>query len=152
MLRNKIILFIATGFNISYYAPQPGKGTVGTLIAMIIYFLLPVNPSFYWIFLIIFTIFAIFISGEAEKIIGEEDSPLIVIDEFAGYFFTMAFIPKSFFMAMIGFFLFRIFDGTKIFHIKKIEEKFKGGVAVVLDDVVAGIVSNLILHFYRLVF
>jgi len=151
-MKDKIVLFFATGFNVSYYAPHPGKGTIGTLVAMLLYFIIPTSPSFYWIFLIIFTGFAVYISGVAEILLGEKDSPLIVIDEFAGYFFTMAFLPKTFLLAVVGFALFRIFDGLKIYPVKKMEDKFKGGLGVVLDDVVAGIISNFILHFFRLVF
>ena len=88
---------------------------------------------------------------------GKEDNPKIIIDEIAGYFTAMAFLPKKFWIMVLAFILFRIFDTTKLSFIRKAEKlgqelppqtkkKFYiNGAAVVLDDVLAGIVSNLII-------
>jgi phosphatidylglycerophosphatase A len=47
---------------------------------------------------------------------------------------------------VIGFFLFRLFDILKPFPIRRLERGLKGGFGVVLDDVIAGVYANIILH------
>ena len=70
---------------------------------------------------------------------------MIVIDEIAGYLVTMFMIPLSVEYIIIGFFLFRFFDITKIYPASA-AEKMGGGPGVVMDDVVAGIYANLSLR------
>ena len=104
--RKDIILFLATGFGISRYAPQPGKGTAGSLVALLLFLLIPsASGRTYWTFLILFTVLAVYVAGEAEKILNEKDSPLIVIDEFVGVFVSLTFLPKRFGILLFGFVL-----------------------------------------------
>ena len=63
----------------------------------------------------------------------------IVIDEIVGYLITMALLPRTLTMVIGGFLFFRIFDIIKIPPAGFIEGRFSGGLAVVLDDAVAGI-------------
>ncbi len=58
---------------------------------------------------------------------------------------SLLFVPKEIKWYVIAFFLFRIFDITKPPPARWVE-KFKGGWGVTLDDAVAGIYANLILH------
>ena len=83
-------------------------------------------------------------------IIISKDSPLIVIDEFAGMFFALAFLPKQFGVIIIAFILFRIFDVSKLYPIKLVENKLSGGLGIVADDVIAGLLTNFVLHFLYL--
>ncbi len=77
----------------------------------------------------------------AGKYYGVADSGHIVIDEVAGYLVTMAFLPRSPWVALIGFVFFRIFDVLKpppaAFFDR--DPRWKNGAGVVLDDVFAGI-------------
>ncbi|MEY4539493.1 MAG: hypothetical protein RLZZ306_1250, partial [Bacteroidota bacterium] len=74
-----------------------------------------------------------------------EDSSKIVIDEVAGMVITLCFIPFSLTNIIIGFILFRFFDIYKPLYIKHFE-KYSNGWGVMLDDVIAGIWSNLVLQ------
>ena len=62
----------------------------------------------------------------------------MVIDEVAGFLLTTAFLPYSWLSLCLGFFLFRFFDILKPFPIKRLES-IKGGVGIVLDDLMAGV-------------
>ena len=90
--------------------------------------------------------FAIWIAGEAEKILGEKDPGAIVIDEILGMALTLAGLPFNATTAGLGFVLFRVFDITKPFPIRFVERRFKGGTGIVLDDVVAGVIANITLR------
>jgi phosphatidylglycerophosphatase A len=96
--------------------------------------------------LILFLIIAgTLISHLAESILGEVDSPKIVIDEICGYFIAMAFLPKTVSLMIIGFVIYRLLDVVKIYPTKKFE-MVAGGIGVMLDDIYAGVITNLILH------
>jgi phosphatidylglycerophosphatase A len=142
---NRVFLFIATGFGVGYSPVAPG--TLGTLIAIPIYYFLSEIPSpLYEITLIGFFFLSVWISENAEIFFGKKDDQRIVIDEIVGFLITMLWIPKTVPFIIIGFFLFRFFDILKPFPIRRMERKLKGGFGVVLDDVMAGVYANIILH------
>jgi phosphatidylglycerophosphatase A len=142
---NKFFLFLATGFGVGYSPVAPG--TLGTLIAILIYyFLSEIPPPLYEITLIGFFFLSVWISENAERLFGKKDDQRIVIDEVIGFLITMLWVPKTIRFVIIGFFLFRFFDILKPFPIRRLEKRFKGGFGVVLDDVGAGVYSNIILQ------
>ena len=142
---NKFFLFLATGFGVGYSPVAPG--TLGTLIAIpIYYFLSNISSPTYQITLIGFFFLSVWISESAEIFFGKKDDQRIVIDEIMGFLVTMLWVPKAAIFMVIGFFLFRFFDILKPFPIRRLEKKFKGGYGVVLDDVMAGVYSNIVLQ------
>ena len=165
--REKIIIFLATGFGISPYAPHPGRGTVGSLAALLVYLILPgsINNIFakpesskrntlhgISVSLDCLRHHNVYISGEAEKILGEKDPAIIVIDEFAGVFLSLAFLPKKFGIILLGMVIFRVLDGLKVYPINLLETKLKGGLAVVADDLAAGLATNIVMNLLYLIF
>jgi phosphatidylglycerophosphatase A len=139
------ILLLATGFGAGYSPFAPG--TLGTLIAIPVYYFLSEIPSpIYEITLIGFVFLSVWISENAERLFAKKDDPRIVIDEVIGFLITMLWVPKTTGFVIIGFFIFRFFDILKPFPIRRLEKGFKGGFGVVLDDVVAGVYANIILH------
>jgi phosphatidylglycerophosphatase A len=142
---NKFFLFLATGFGVGYSPVAPG--TLGSLVAILIYyFLSEIPPPLYEITLIGFFFLSVWISENAERLFGKKDDQKIVIDEIMGFLITMLWVPKTIRFIIIGFFLFRFFDILKPFPIRHVEKRFKGGFGVVLDDVAAGVYSNIILQ------
>jgi phosphatidylglycerophosphatase A len=145
---NKFTIFLATG-GYSGFSPLI-PGTVGTFAAAIIYYFFylffPLNLYFQIIFLPVFIFLAIFISHKAEKILKRNDAPPIVIDEFAGFFTSMFLITPTFRNILIAFFLFRFFDIIKPFPVNFVEKKFAGGWGIVMDDILAGIYTNILLQ------
>jgi phosphatidylglycerophosphatase A len=95
--------------------------------------------------LVAFFFLSSWISGQAQNHWGKRDDPRIVIDEIMGYLITMFWLPKTTLFIILGFFLFRFFDIFKPPPIRLLE-KVKGGYGVVLDDVLAGVYSNIILQ------
>jgi len=144
------ILLLATGFGVGYSPIAPG--TLGTLIAIPIYYFLSGIPSpLYEITLIGFFFLSVWISENAEIFFERKDDQRIVIDEIVGFLITMLWVPKTLPFIIMGFFLFRFFDILKPFPIRRIERELKGGYGVVLDDVMAGVYANIILHLIYLI-
>lgn len=85
------------------------------------------------------------IAGRAERIFGEKDSRHIVIDEVAGMLIGLLFVPYDFVLCLIGFLMFRIFDTLKPFPAGRLQE-LKGATGIMLDDIIAGIYTNLVLQ------
>ena len=96
---------------------------------------------------LIFILCAIWIASEAEKILKTEDPGCIVIDEIAGIILTLSGLPFNITSVTAGFLVFRALDIWKPYPIRFLENKLSGGIGIVLDDVAAGILSNLILRF-----
>lgn len=141
----RFVIIASTWFGTGY-SPL-ASGTVGTLAAIPLYLLMANLPvSAYIAVLVLFTLLSCRISGQAEVIFGEKDSSRIVIDEVVGYLFTMIAVPVGWKSVILGFFLFRFFDITKVPPARYFDRNLKNGYGVVLDDVVAGIYSCVALH------
>ena len=138
-----IIKFFGTGFFSGFFPIAPG--TFGSIIAVLIY-LIPGFEHFYIIgsAIVLFFIIGIYTSGKIENLIGHDPS-IVVIDEFVGMWLSLIFISKLWYFILIAFLLFRIFDIIKIFPANIIDRK-NGGFAIMFDDVIAGIYTNIILQ------
>jgi phosphatidylglycerophosphatase A len=135
---------IATFFYLGYSPFAPG--TVGTLGAIALFYSLSHFPTpVYILFFLGFTIISIWASGEAEGIFGKTDPGQVVTDEVCGYLVTMFLIPPSLRNIILGFLLFRFFDILKPPPTRQLE-RLPGGFGIVIDDVFAGIYSNMILQ------
>ena len=142
---NRFFLILATGFGVGYSPVAPG--TLGTLVAIPIYYFLSENPSpLYEITLIGFFFLSVWISENAEVFFRKKDDSRIVIDEMMGFLITMLWVPKTTLFIILGFILFRFFDILKPFPIRHLEKRLKGGFGVVLDDVMAGVYANVMLQ------
>jgi len=148
-----IAKLIATGFYSGYF-PRKGKGqgTTGSLVGLIIYFFMTKLPNHtsYLLFTAFLFFLGIWASSVAEEIFKEKDCGKIVIDEIVGMIVTMFLLPVSFKFAFMGFIIFRIADVVKPLGIRK-AEKFSGGFGVMLDDLLAGILCNILLHFVNFI-
>jgi phosphatidylglycerophosphatase A len=71
----------------------------------------------------------------------------IVIDEVIGYVIAATWLPLTWQTFVAAFVVFRLFDIWKPFPIRQIDQKAKGGLGTVLDDVAAGIAANMVLQF-----
>lgn len=146
---NRFFLLFATGLGVGYSPIAPG--TTGTLVAIPIYFFLSYIPfPLYELTLVSFFFLSSWISEKAEIYFGKRDDPRIVIDEMMGFLITMLWVPKTTLFIVLGFFLFRFFDIVKLTPIRRME-KVRGGYGVVLDDVMAGIYANIVLHLLQFI-
>ncbi len=142
-IKGKAILILSTWFGsgLAPFAP----GTFGTLAAV------PLVVGFGFLgnwtaFLCVMAIsgLAIWVSQEAENLLGEKDPSAVVIDEVAGLSVTMLLVPLSWLSLCVGFLLFRFFDIVKPWPANR-AEKLKGGFGIVLDDLAAGVYAHLAL-------
>jgi len=69
----------------------------------------------------------------------------VVIDEAVGMMVAMTFVRGPWIIWPVGFVLFRAFDVVKPYPVGRLE-RFPGGVGIVLDDVFAGVYTNLLLQ------
>ena len=146
-----LVRVLASGFGTGY-TPYL-SGTVGSLVGVPIFFVL---SHFNWLpyFAITsgLTLFAIWISNLALPLYThpkkQGDPSQIVIDEVVGQMITFGLFAGSYQLSAIyiatGFALFRLFDITKPFPIRRLE-RLPGGLGVVADDVGAGLYALIAL-------
>ena len=140
-------MFLATGCYIGNISFAPG--TFGSVLGLLLcFFISKIDFSIAILLTLIFILCAIWIANEAEKIIDLKDPGCIVIDEIAGIVLTLSGLPFNITSVTLGFLIFRALDIWKPYPIRLLENKFSGGIGIVLDDVVAGILSNLILRVF----
>lgn len=141
---NKIIKLFATALGAGYIPIAPG--TFGAAVGLLLFFGLSNLPVVHYIiFVLVFILFSVWVSDKAQVLFAEKDPKMIVIDEVAGLLVTMIGHGWSWKVAIAGFILFRIFDITKPFPIRRIEKRYSSGVGVVMDDVLAGVYANICL-------
>ncbi|MGH7905682.1 MAG: phosphatidylglycerophosphatase A family protein [Candidatus Binataceae bacterium] len=149
-----LTLFLATGFY-SGYAPR-APGTAGSVVGAIVWWvifvpLLRASPAAAVLLFAILFAAGCVISGQAEEILGQPDSPMIVIDEVLGMVATLFFHPMTWPFLIGGFIAFRFFDILKPPPARQIDRYMKGGTAVMLDDLAAAIYASLVLEIASLV-
>ena len=143
----KIITFISKilgTFGVGYIPGAPG--TYGSVVGIFIFYFLFKFTNIYVIFIFTFLLFVVgvFVSGLLNKV-WKQDDGRIVIDEVVGQMVVFLFHQNiNIFILIAGFILFRFFDITKVLFIKEVE-KVRGGMGVMLDDVLAGIFANILL-------
>lgn len=145
-MKNKIILAIASFFGIGFVPLFPGTAVCFAGMGFVIFIK---NQAIFFLITVFILILAFFISQKAEVILKRKDPKEIVIDDLAGLLVTFLFVPRSPLFMLAGFFLFRFFDIFKIPPANKLEAK-KGSLAIVGDDLVAGIYANFSLQLLRL--
>lgn len=76
---------------------------------------------------------------------GNPDPPEIIIDEVCGIMVALIGVPMKIYTVLLTYFFFHLFDGMKIFPLKRLE-KLPLGWGVMSDDIMAGIYANLIVQ------
>ncbi len=148
-LNHKIIMFMATGFFSGKTGFAPGTfGTIAGIPFALLFLIIP--PYLHAIYVTCIILAAIYLADQAQKLIDEKDPGCIVIDEIAGYVVALSIVPVTFYNLFAGFFIFRFFDILKPAPVKYFEENFSGGAGIVLDDIMAGILTAIILKIIYL--
>jgi len=136
---------IATGLYTGYLPKAPG--TWGSLAGVLLYLLLAGLPlPAYLLAIAVLLMVGTFTAGEAEKILDQKDPQVVVIDEIVGMLITLAGTRLEPLLLLAGFLLFRFFDILKPFPINFIDQRFHGGLGIMLDDIVAGLFSLALLR------
>jgi phosphatidylglycerophosphatase A len=141
----KHALLLATGFYIGNLPLAPG--TFGSLLGIPVSFALSKFASGISLgFLALFIPLAIWAAHAAAKILRRKDPGCIVIDETVGMVVTLAGLPFHWTTCLLGFVLFRALDILKPFPIRWVDQHVGGGIGIVLDDILAGIIGNITLR------
>lgn len=144
MFRSPVML-LAFGFG-SGLAPR-APGTFGTLAAIPLYLVLSqLSLPFYLLLVTGISLAGVWICQQAANRLGVHDHPGIVWDEFAGFLLTMSVAPASWPWLLAGFVLFRVFDIWKPWPISWADRHCKGGLGIMLDDLLAGALAAGLLY------
>ncbi|PDX51515.1 hypothetical protein BB478_02435 [Helicobacter pylori] len=123
---------------------KKAPGTIGSLVALLLG--LPVlifSANTLFLGAIFVGLIAIAQIDKEEEETKRHDSSYIVIDELVGMWLAMAISGLSLAGVVLSFIFFRIYDITKPSLIGKIDKKVKGGLGVVADDALAGVLAGL---------
>jgi phosphatidylglycerophosphatase A len=141
MIKRFFSYCIATGLG-SGYAPI-APGTTGSLLALILYILIPLTP-WWWLAIVILACVIGTITGTYVEKQTKKDPGIVVIDEMAGQWLSLLFLPRNIPVFIAAFIIFRILDIVKPFPANR-SQKIAGGLGIMLDDVIAGIYTNVLI-------
>ncbi|RVZ97568.1 phosphatidylglycerophosphatase A family protein [Helicobacter pylori] len=123
---------------------KKAPGTIGSLVALLLG--LPVlffSANTLFLGAIFIGLIAITQIDKEEEETKRHDSSYIVIDELVGMWLAMAISGLSLAGVVLSFIFFRVYDITKPSLIGKIDKEVKGGLGVVADDALAGVLAGL---------
>ena len=135
--------FIGSGFYTGY--SPVASGTVGSIAAVLIYLipgfekLIIITPA-----IIVFLVCGIFLGGKFEVEYGK-DPAQCTIDEVVGTWISLVALPKTIGIIVAAFLIWRILDIIKPPPARNLE-KLNGGLGIMIDDVVSGIYTLIIMH------
>jgi phosphatidylglycerophosphatase A len=145
-LRHRLILALATWGGVGYLPGAPG--TWGTAAALPLWWLLTLlGPLGYALAVAGLLALSVMVAGPAQTLLGRHDHPAIVIDEVVGLLLALAGAPVHWTVALVGFVAFRFCDILKPWPISYLN-RGASGLAVVLDDVAAGIMARVVLAVF----
>lgn len=143
----RLIVILASAGYVGYI--PVASGTFGTLVGIPLFWAFAgaarAHPFAAVLVFTLATLAACWISGRADELLNEHDSHKIVIDEVLGYLAATMFLEPTWTTTLLAFFVFRALDVIKPFPAGYVDENFPGGWGVVLDDVVSGFYTLLVL-------
>lgn len=143
---NVFLIRLATLFGVGRLPKGPGTwGTVATVPLVLL--LMWAGPFWHMGFALLFLPLAIVSAEMFEREHGGHDAKEVVVDEVIGFVIAMTWLPFTWQSVLAGFALFRFLDILKPFPISALDRGVKGGVGVVVDDVAAGLITNIVLQY-----
>jgi phosphatidylglycerophosphatase A len=144
LLRDPVHL-VALGFG-SGLAPV-GPGTFGTLLAVPLAFvLLHAPPVIAWLIVAMAIAGGVWVTGESARRLGVHDHSGIVWDEIAAFLALALVLPTGWPWLIAGFVAFRVFDIAKPWPIREMDHRLRGGLGIMLDDLMAAVYSAVLLR------
>ena len=134
---------IATVCGLGYVPLIPG--TLGSAVGLGLFWILSGSPTHQLIGTAVAIGLALWSSGPTAKQLGKTDPRPVIIDEVAGMMVALLLLPVTLPVYLGSFLLFRLLDVFKPFGIRRLE-RLPGSWGIVLDDLLAGLYVNLLLH------
>jgi len=146
-MNRRVEKLIASVGGLGYLPLAPGTwGAIAALLAWgILHQLIVFTPVLQILAVVVSLTLGLWSSIRLERLWGKDPSQ-IVVDEWVGMWMTCLFLPFSWKFLLLALVLFRILDIWKPLYIRK-AEKLKGGWGIMMDDVMAGIIGNVLIHF-----
>ncbi|MEM0910810.1 MAG: phosphatidylglycerophosphatase A [Pseudomonadota bacterium] len=137
--------FAALGFGSGLAPFMPG--TFGTLAGLPLVWLMSYTPGYVYIGIVVLAFLTgIKVCQTTSDALKTHDHGGIVWDEIVGIMITFVFVPFNWMTIILGFLLFRLFDIVKPWPIGMLDKRIKGGLGIMIDDVIAGVFACLILN------
>lgn len=137
----------ASVFGLGFLKPAPGTwGSLGAL-ALWWFWLSNFSATVQLLICGLYFFTGWWCSALIQRRFKTEDASQIVADEVVGMWLALALLPKLWWVAALAFVLFRILDIAKPGPIGWLDREVKGGLGVMLDDLVAGLVVATVLYF-----
>jgi phosphatidylglycerophosphatase A len=141
--------FLALGFGSGLARKAPG--TWGTAAAFPVYwFMMTLSAPEYWAVVALFVAAGVWICDVTGKALGVPDHGAIVWDEIAAFLLVLPFAPVVWWGYLLAFALFRLFDIWKPSPIGWLDAHVKGGLGVMLDDLLAAGYAIMVLWAVKL--
>ena len=137
---NKPSHLLATFFGIGLLKPAPG--TWGSLIAALLWYFLDFLHPYTYVILPAVILCAWLVCIKADQDSESQDNSFIVIDEVAGMLLALSLIHHEAILYFYAFLLFRLFDVFKPWPISWVDKNVKGGLGILLDDLIAGLLAG----------
>jgi len=142
----KLLLLLGTGLG-SGYTPV-ASGTFGSMLGAAIYwYFFPSNNRLCLLITVVAVVIAVYVCGRCEECFDKIDDGRIVLDEVVGMWVSLLFLPRTLHVLFTAFIFFRFFDIYKPYIIRQ-SQKLNAGYGIVIDDVLAGISANLVVHVF----
>ncbi len=135
---------ISFGFGSGLLRPAPG--TWGSLAAMLpfVLWLQHLSPLAYWGVVLIGFGLGVWCARLSAQALGVHDHPAIVWDEFIGMWIVLGVCPQDWRWWLAAFALFRLCDIAKPWPVSWADRKVHGGLGIMLDDALAGVMAMLL--------
>lgn len=130
--------FLALGCGSGLIKQAPGSW--GSLLGLLFWWALFANTNLlaYLVVILVAAGFGVWACERTARALGEEDHSAIVWDEFVGIWIACFALPAGWLWVFVAFGLFRLFDILKPWPVGWCDRQVKGGLGVMLDDIVAG--------------
>jgi phosphatidylglycerophosphatase A len=151
-----ISLAIATGLGTGFAPIAPG--TFGSVVGVAMYMLVvllrlpwPIHYGVMMVLSIWVSYIGVWTSTRTAQMFGVHDPGQVTVDEVAGQFITLAFLPIAppVYLIIVGFILFRLFDIVKPYPIRDMEF-LHSGLGIMADDILAGLFAGVLCFLINL--
>ena len=143
-MKVRLVQLAGSGLGLGYLPVAPG--TWGSAGGLLIWWLtLPMGRGLQVLLLILAAVPAALACGACARGAGQNDPSFVVLDEVLGMYLALLLLSPSLLWVATAFVLFRLLDIFKPWPVSVMEKRFTGGAAILLDDLLAGAITGMIL-------
>ena len=145
--QNRALMMLATLGPVGFFKPAPGSwGSAAAVVLAAILAML--SPWLLEIATLLVCPLGVLAAGRYQTVTSRHDAPEVVIDEVAGQWIALLAVPLDWRWYLLAFLLFRLFDIVKPGPVR-MAENLPGGIGVMADDIVAGVLAAACLLLIR---